>query len=460
MIRRRQFLGCVSALAGSSILIGCGGGDQSTPSGTATTTGAANSSGGSAGSGSGAAPDQVRSAAAATAGTTASPDGWAMPYATSLTDNNGAVWTVVNEVIYRNGATVGDTYNVTLLLWYGGLIYHRGTGGQFFVCTNLVWLPVTDPRIAVGAATGQFYGINGHYDYPYTPAQIVSILKTLGCTIYRLGCTTDPTQLNAAIQLAQAFQASGLTLFVLINQSLYDTSGNIFSNELVAYNYCHSVGVTIANALQQYGVTMYECGNELTRDPAIILNSTSAGTNPADFNNSNWPMMRGAMRGMIDGVKSVQSGAQCGVNFTVCDIGASDALWDGMQPDGSGGYPTVRWDLTTWHNYEVYSDLFDLGTDGASPGINLPIYCKARYGVPFILSEWNANPEDSDTVRGTYITAKLGEYHLARSTDNIQSIMYYELDSGDDSWGIMLNGAQINPPYNAFQSFVASYPDT
>jgi len=38
--------------------------------------------------------------------------------------------------------------------------------------------------------------------------------------------------------------------------------------------------------------------------------------------------------------------------------------------------------------------------------------------------------------------------------------MYYELDSGDDTWGIMLNGAQINPPYNAFQSFVASYPDT
>jgi len=459
MIRRRQFLGCVTALAGNTILTGCGGGDQSATSSTAstaTTTNAANFTSG-AGSSSSVLHNQAE---AATVASTASPDGWVSPTATSITDNSGAVWTIVNEVIYRNGATVGDTYNVSLLLWYGGLIFHKGTAGQFFVCSNLAWLPVTDPRIPVGAATGQFYGINGHYDYPYTPAQTVSILKTLGCTIYRLGCTTDPTQLNAAAQLAQAFQASGLTLFVLINQGLYDKSGNIFSNELVAYNYCHSVGVTIANALQQYGVTMYECGNELTRDPAIILNSTDAGTNPADFNNSNWPMMRGAMRGMIAGVKSVQPSALCGINFCVNDIGASDALWDGTQPDGSVGYATVRWDLTTWHNYEVYSDLVDLGTDGAGPGINLPIYCKARYGVPFILSEWNANPQDSDNFRGTYITQKMGEYHLARSTENIQSIMYYELDSGDNTWGIMLNGAQINPPYSAFQSFVAQYPDT
>jgi len=476
MIRRRQFLGCVTAIAGSTILTACGGGDQSTPSGTATTTGTAattgttttsaivtstsatNSSSGGTNSSSSAAPNEAASAAAAP--TIGSPDGTTIPPATSITDKNGAVWTVVNEVIYRNGATVGDTYNVTLLLWYGGMVYHRGTGGQFFVCTNLVWLPVTDPRTPVAAATGHFYGINGHYDYLYTPAQIVSILKGLGCTTYRLGCTADPSQLNPVIQLAQAFQASGLTLFVLISQGLYDTSGKLYSSESVAYSQGYSAAAAIANALQQYGVTMYECGNELTRDSAIVLNSANAGTNPVDFNNSNWPVMRGAMRGMIDGVKSVQPGAKCGINFCVCDIGASDALWDGMQPDGSGGYPTVRWDLTTWHNYEVYGDIFDIGTDGASPGINLPVYCKARYGVPFMLTEWNANPEDSDTYRGTYITAKMGECYQARATDNIQSLMYYELDSGDDTWGIMLNGAQINPPYSAFKNFVAAYPDT
>ena len=106
------------------------------------------------------------------------------------------------------------------------------------------------------------------------------------------------------------------------------------------------------------------------------------------------------MRGLIDGVKSIQPNAKCGINFCVADTGASDALWDGMQPDGSGGHPVVRWDITTWHNYEVYGDIFNIGQDGASPGFDLPTYCKARYGVPFIISEWNANPEDSQAFRG------------------------------------------------------------
>lgn len=69
-------------------------------------------------------------------------------------------------------------------------------------------------------------------------------------------------------------------------------------------------------------MTFYECGNELTRDRAIIIDSTNAGTKALDFNNGNWPLMCGAMRGMIDGVKAAQPGAKCGINFCVADVGA------------------------------------------------------------------------------------------------------------------------------------------
>jgi len=106
----------------------------------------------------------------------------------------------------------------------------------------------------------------------------------------------------------------------------------------------------VATALAPYGVTLYECGNELTRDPAIIFDSATAGTYTKDFNNANWPIMRGVIRGMIDGIKSVQPGAKVGVNFCVADVAASDMLWVGQQPDGTGGHPTMRWDITTWHN--------------------------------------------------------------------------------------------------------------
>jgi hypothetical protein len=390
-----------------------------------------------------------------------SADGTTLPSAPYIIDKSGSKWTLVNGILYRNGVAAGPNFNVALVLWYGGKVYHCNTSGQFYANAEVAvqWLACTDPRISTTPTAGSFYGMNGHFDYTYTPAQLVTILKAMGCMSYRVGCTSDPTQINAVAKLAQTFQSAGIQLLVLINQGLYDSSGKLFSGESTAYSAAYSTGSTVARALMPYGVTIYECGNELTRDGAIILDSTNAGTKALDFNNANWPVMRGVMRGMIDGVKSVQSSAKCGINFCVNDVGASDALWEGTQPDGSSGYSKVRWDITTWHNYEVYGDIFNIGTDGAGPGFDLPTYCKARYGVPFIITEWNTGPEQTEAYRANYITTKLGQYYQARKTHNIQSVMYYVLDSGNNTFGIMMNGSQINPSYSAFTSFTASNPD-
>ncbi|MBN3752093.1 hypothetical protein G3N95_04015 [Paraburkholderia sp. Tr-20389] len=423
MIKRRQFLGSLTALGGGYLMSTYG-----------------------------------QAFGAVTSG--ASPDGTTIPSASVIIDKMGSRWTVKNGVVYRNGLTVGNTYNVSLLLWYGGKIWHIGTGGQFYVCADLdVWLPCSDPRVAVAAQAGMFYGINGHYDYTYKPAQLVSILKGIGCTTYRVGCTDDPAQISAVSKLAQAFQSNGISLLVLINMGIYDSNNNLFPSESAAYNRGLQAAMSIANALKQYGVTMYECGNELTRQNATVLDFTNAGTKAIDFNNLNWPVMRGAMRGMIDGVKAVQSSAKCGINFCVADIGAADALWDGMQPDGTGGHPKVRWDITTWHNYEVYGDIFNIGMDGAGPGFDLPTYCKARYGVPFMITEWNTGPEKAQDYRASYITKTLGSFYQGRKAHNVQSVMYYILDSGNNTFGIMKDGVALNPPYSAFASFVSGNPD-
>jgi hypothetical protein len=37
--------------------------------------------------------------------------------------------------------------------------------------------------------------------------------------------------------------------------------------------------------------------------------------------------------------------------------------------------------------------------------------------------------------------------------------MYYLLDSGADTYGIMVNGSAINPSYSAFTSFTAGHAD-
>jgi hypothetical protein len=527
MIKRRQFLGCLTAVGGSYLLTACGGGSSDGIGNAAGAVANNATNGASAGN------------AVANASTTASASGTSLPSASSIIDNsgnawtlsggvvykNGSVagvnynaalvlwyggtiyhqntggqfyswtgsgwsacldprtagtsadgatipsgsvlidkqarkWTVTGGVIYRDGAVVGVNYNVALLLWYGGVMWHKNTGGQFYVWTDAAgWLASTDPRTPVAATAGSFFGMNGHWDYTYTPAQIVSMLKAMGCKSYRVGCSDDPQQIAAVAKLAVAFQSAGMTLLVLINQGMTDANGNVLSGEGVAYNQAYMVGSTVANALKQYGVTMYECGNELTRQNSTILNFTEAGTKAVDFNNANWPAMRGVMRGMIDGVKSVQPGAKCGINFCVADVGAADALWEGMQPDGSRGYPKVRWDITTWHNYEVYGDIFDIGTDGAGPGFDLPTYCKARYGVPFMITEWNTGPEQTQAYRANYITTQLGEFYAARKTHNIQSVMYYVLDSGNSTYGIMINGVPLSAPYGAFTAFTSAHAD-
>jgi hypothetical protein len=389
-----------------------------------------------------------------------STDGTVVPPAQYIIDKNGAVWTMTGGVVYRDNAPVGTTSNASLLLWYGGKLWYQNTSGQFYVCNFLdQWLVCTDPRTAVPATSGSFFGINGHYDYLYTPAQLVSIMRNMGCTTYRVGCTDDPAQLSSVTAIARAFQSAGLTLFVLVNQGVTDKNGHMFTSESDAYTAGYNIGKIVAQALAPYGVTMYECGNELTRSGGIVLDDSVAGTKPQDFSNANWPVLRGSMRGMMAGVKSAQPTAKCGINFCVADVGASDLLWDGKQPDGTSGYPTVRWDLTTWHNYQVYGDIFDIGSDGAGPGFDLPVYCKARYGVPFLISEWNTGPEQNETYRANYITSQLTEFYAARKTKNIQSVMYYVLDSGDETYGIMINSAPISQPYNAFTTFTSGHVD-
>ncbi|MFL9960551.1 hypothetical protein PQR02_05320 [Paraburkholderia sediminicola] len=521
MLKRRQFLGGMAALGGSYILSACGGGSEGT-SGSA--SGGADAQATAHAASASASGTTVPSAASITDSTGAvwtlangsvyvngakagntynvtlllycngaiycagtggqyygwngstwtmcndprmggtSADGTTLPASPYIIDKVGGVWTLVNGSIHMNGAPVGNTYGVSLVLWYGGKIWACGTGGQFYVNADprnfaAQWLACSDPRIAVAPAAGNFYGMNGHYDYTYTPAQLVSIMKAMGCTTYRVGCTSDPSQLNPVVNIAKAFQSAGLSLLVLIEGGVYDSSGHVFANEVQAYQTCYAGAHTIATALAPYGVTMYECGNELTRQNATVMNFSYAGSLAMDFNNANWPVMRGSMRGMIDGVKSVQPSAKCGVNFCVADIGAADALWEGMQPDGTGGHQKLRWDITTWHNYDAYGDIFSIGTDGQGPTFDLPTYCKARYGVPFIISEWNTGPSQAETYRASYIASQLGQFYQARKTHNIQSVMYYVLDSGNDTYGIMVNGTPISAPYSAFTSFTSSHPD-
>src|ERR1700712_5414715 len=104
---RRKFLSVAAATAGTLALAACGGGGSDP---VPATTG----------------PVEAK------ANGRPSDDGATIPPLASITDTSGAVWTVVDGVIYKNQAKAANTHSVTLLVWLGGNIYHRGTNSQFY----------------------------------------------------------------------------------------------------------------------------------------------------------------------------------------------------------------------------------------------------------------------------------------------------------------------------------------
>ncbi|MDQ0624849.1 cobalamin biosynthesis Mg chelatase CobN [Paraburkholderia graminis] len=162
MVKRREFLGLLTAVSGSYVLSACGGGgggdgdgkgtsagvttsatssSTSAASGTTSTTGTTGTTGTTSATGStGATQSNATSSGSkgnngasntsntsnndASGSALASADGTAIPPAASVIDNQAAVWTVVGGSVYRNGAKAGNTFSVSLLLWSGGVIYH------------------------------------------------------------------------------------------------------------------------------------------------------------------------------------------------------------------------------------------------------------------------------------------------------------------------------------------------
>src|SRR5579875_654374 len=97
MLKRRQFISGLAAIGGSYLLSACGGGGGADGSGTSASSAITN----------------------ATAHAAASASGTIIPPASSIIDSTGAIWTLSNGVVYRNGAKAGNTYNTSLIIYYG-----------------------------------------------------------------------------------------------------------------------------------------------------------------------------------------------------------------------------------------------------------------------------------------------------------------------------------------------------
>jgi hypothetical protein len=306
---------------------------------------------------------------------------------------------------------------------------------------------------AAATTTGSiFYGMNGHitnggaYDNTAYATQL-SQLRDLGVKIFRNDVYSLPSA-KVLATVAKQFAAGGVQVYPVMLLGLN------YNSESAAYNAGYTMGQQTA---QTYKYTYYEVGNELEAD---ALAGNYDGNVWNQYSNQPFTIARGVIRGMIAGVKSVDSSAKIIVNGTWKHTAFFQMLLDGSQPDGTHGHPTVSWDITAWH---WYSNQGDMTNACGGTGCHDILGVISSFGRPVWINEFGVRPEyGTNDAIASYLTGSLmmQQYYNVASKYNIQSIQDFELyDSQEGNYGLLQSdGKTKKPAYTAVKNFIASHP--
>jgi hypothetical protein len=458
---RRKFLAGLVAAVGASTLAACGGGGSDSPSSVANDESVA------------------KAGSTATRLTVTAPAANANVSGTlSVTGTAGTTWKNVCVYDHATGAKIGNDatpsggkYSVsvdTTKLTNGAhtidVIAFSVAAGQAggTRATVSVNVTVAQPVAAAATAAGSlFYGMNGHLAWPngvyhtMTAAAQLALLKDLGVTNYRVDVADPGMAATVAAALNGAFKGSGVSILPVLNP--ISAGWNQTGSESDAYTLGYNLGSSCAKVLT--GLVKYiECGNELDAQGMI---TNGDGHLTSNYSPAIWPAFRGVIRGMIDGVKAIDSSIQCGVNVGVpLAYRALQMLWTGITPDGSAngvsGAQQVRWDFTTYHWYQSSGYITCGWQNNACYDVLQAL--KDSFGVPIWLTEWGwAGSSVTPQQQADYVTAALQEYRSIKDKYNIQSVMMYDLI--DPDYGlIQADGVTKNASYTSFKNFVAANP--
>ncbi|MDR5760070.1 lipopolysaccharide biosynthesis protein [Caballeronia sp. LZ035] len=309
-----------------------------------------------------------------------------------------------------------------------------------------------DSTAKAATSTSIFYGVNGRNTnggaYDGTPvATQLAQLKDLGAKIYR-NDVYNVASAAVVAKMTQTMAAGGVTVYPVL------MLGANYNNEQDAYNAGYTLGRQVA---QTYNWQYYEVANELE---AQALNGNVDGTNWKHYNNQPFVVARGVYRGLIAGVKSVNSSAKIIINGTWLHYSFFQMLLDGSQPDGTHGHPTVSWDITAWH---WYSDQGDMTHACGGSGCYDMLAVLKSLGRPIWINEFGVRPNyGSDQQIANYMAGNtmMAQFQSVASKYNIQSIQQFELyDDSEGNFGLLRgDGKTQKPAYTAYKNFVASHP--
>jgi hypothetical protein len=432
----------------------------------------------------------------------ASVSGTVIPPATSISDSSGAVWTVKNGVVYRANVAAGFTDQVTLLLWYAGKIYQKNVANLWWVWQNNAWVVSADPRPATTpaspsspasspAAPGSpasspattptaptaptsaaipFYGTGAHYvqgGYSLTVP-----LATQAGSLADLGMKSYRQDMYAAEQIDTikntVMPGLGKNVQVLPMVEAYPWNDPAINGgtptEASAYAYAYTMAAQAAVAFA--GIPVVEFGNEYDLDNHNKP-LTNNGVNVSDYDNSTWPIWRGAMRGAYDGWRSVDTKGVTKIINTASagylHLGWYKGMLTGTQPDGSTGHPVVKTDIIQLHWYSDGGDFEAANNPSNGQVYNVLAQLQAAYNLPIMFTELGINMDFSTAQGQAYINKTIPELVAAKAKYNVIGFNWYELYDdtnigGDGNFGLMSNGSTEKPTYPTMKSAIAANP--
>lgn len=241
--------------------------------------------------------------------------------------------------------------------------------------------------------------------YPYrviSRNQQLKFIREMAGTAYRTSCGAEDCE--ELISLTDRFHMVFLRSLELPPNEAYSEEANY----TMALNYAYQ------EAKQYKGrIKYYEAGNELDNWTGIV--KPYIGFGPLVHRQDRYPLARGYLRGLVDGVRAGDPDAKILINSTGwCHFGFMQSLWN----DG------LRWDITAVHWYEQFGDL-ESGCRGTNP-----IQMYASFGKPIWITEFNSTigiKNDDQQHAAKWVKEFIRRLRELSSKYEIQAAFIYEL---------------------------------
>jgi len=307
---------------------------------------------------------------------------------------------------------------------------------------------LTLPARAIIPGENFVWGINGHcYGTNYTlvpPGTVLSQIKSLGMTYYRLDVVVDTT--GTVTQYASLFNqyvadapTYGVKLLCMI-YAPYNLSASWQTNYNTGYN-------TTYNFCKNYpGVSVIEEGNELDSLSTFCTGGSDDGASVGDYNASNMYLLGGCLSGMYAGAHAANPSVRCAID---CINHPHWGWFQVLQND------SVPWDITAVHWYTSSGSV--LNTGGGQNGLDK----FSAFGKKIWITEVNnggGSGSGGTAGNNAEVTGMQTMLYDLYYYSNVEAILAYELyDDASGNYGFYSSPmAPVKPIVAAFKQWSSS----